>query len=218
MSKVSKQTIAAALLERHGHTFADQLGIKVADNTPSALFRLLCAALLFSARIRWHIALKAAQALADKGWTTAAKMASSTWEERARTLNEAGYARYDERTSTMLGDTAQMLLDRYDGDLRNLRDEASRDPENERKRLKAFKGIGDVGADIFFREVQVAWDELFPFADERALETAQELGLPGDAAALVQLVGDKDFPRLVAALIRVRLEDDVDELLAEARQ
>jgi hypothetical protein len=75
-----------------------------------------------------------------------------------------------------------------------------------------------VGVDIFFREVQVAWDELFPFADRRALETAQQVGLPDDTEALVQLVGEEDFPRLVAALIRLRLENDADELLVEARQ
>jgi hypothetical protein len=33
-----------------------------------------------------------------------------------------------------------------------------------------------------------------------------------------QVVGKEDFPRLVAALIRLRLENDADELLAEARQ
>lgn len=118
----------------------------------------------------------------------------------------------------MLGDTAQLLLDRYGGDLRKLREEAGRDPERERELLKEFKGIGDVGADIFFREAQVAWEESFPFADRRVLEGARRLGLGGDTWTLLGLVGEEDFPRFVAALVRVQIESDHDEVLEEARQ
>src|SRR5207248_1977231 len=83
---------------------------------------------------------------------------------RARVLNESGYARYDERTSTALADTAQLIVDRYGGDLRRLRRAADRDPTVERRLLKQCKGIGDVGVDIFFREAQRTWAELYPFA------------------------------------------------------
>ncbi len=114
--------------------------------------------------------------------------------------------------------TTELLLDRYGGDLRNLREEASRDPERERELLKEFKGTGDVGTDVFFREVQVAWDESFPFADRRALEGARELGLEDNAEALAQLVGHRDFPKLVAALVRVQLEGDHDEVLEGDQQ
>jgi hypothetical protein len=78
-------------------------------------------ALLMSARIRASTALDAARALFRRRWTTVPRMAEASWEERARVLNESGYARYDERTSTALGDTAQLLIDRYGGDLRRLR-------------------------------------------------------------------------------------------------
>lgn len=216
MARPSEKEIAEALLERYGHTFAQELGIAVEKNTPSPLFRLLCASLLFSARISARIAIEAARALSDKGWTTPQKMASPSWEERARTLNEAGYARYDERTATMLGETAEALLDRYRGDLRKLREEAGRDPGEERRLLKEFKGIGDVGVDIFFREAQVAWEELFPFADRRALQGAKDLGLAEDPSSLARLVRKRDYPRFVAALVRVRLEGDHDEVLKEA--
>lgn len=217
MAKPTQKDIMEALLERHGRTFASELGIDVERNTPSPLFRLLCASLLFSTRISADIAVSAGGALADSGWTTAEKMADSTWEERVKTLNEAGYARYDERTSTMLGDTAETLLELYNGDLRNLREEAERDPGQERRLLKEFKGIGDVGVDIFFREVQVAWEELFPFADKKALQGAQKLGLNDEAGALARLSGDEAFSKLVAALVRVQLEGDQDEVLAQAK-
>jgi hypothetical protein len=98
-------------------------------------------------------------------------------------LNQAGYARYDERTSTILADTSALLLDRYGGDLRRLRAAAGHDSAAERRLLKEFKGIGDVGVDIFFREAQRAWSELYPFADRRALQAAGRLGLGADVAA-----------------------------------
>ena len=216
MAKPSADKIIKALLERHGQSYGAELGIKLERNTPSVLYRWLCAATLLSARIGADAAMQAARALADQGWTTARKMADATWEQRTRTLNQAGYARYDESTSRMLGDTAEMLLDKYGGDLRRLRDAAERDPGRERALLKECKGIGDVGADIFCREAQVAWDELFPFADRRALDAAGRLGLENDAARLARRVSRKDYPRLLAALVRTRLADAFDEVLQAA--
>ena len=212
----SQKETARTLLERHGRTFADELGIDIAKNTPAPLSRLLRAATLMSARISSSIAVDAARSLAKHGWRSPQKLAGSTWEQRVKALNEAGYARYQERTATMLGDLTDHLLDRYGGDLRRLRDEADHHPEAERKLLKEFKGLGDVGVDIFFREVQVAWGELAPFADKRALDAAGRLKLPKDAAKLAGLVGDRDFPRLVAALVRVELDDDYDAVRGAA--
>jgi hypothetical protein len=168
MPRPSKRRIVAALLERHGRTFADELEIDVAAGTPSPLFRLLVASILFSARIGHAIALAAARALTEHGWTTPQKLARTGWAQRVRVLDRAGYVRYDESTSRMLGDACTLLLERYRGDLRCLREEAERDPRRERALLKEFKGIGDVGVDIFFREAQIAWDELYPFADRKS--------------------------------------------------
>ncbi|MDX1541530.1 MAG: hypothetical protein R3349_09020 [Geminicoccaceae bacterium] len=213
----SERAVVRALLERHGRTYADELGFDLARNTPSVLFRWLTASILLSARISADQAVRATRALADAGWTTASKMAGATWEQRVRVLNQHGYARYDERTSRMLGETAAMLQETYKGDLRRLRGAAGKDPDEERRLPKACKGLGDVGVDIFFREVQVAWDELFPFAGERALQTAAEVGLPDDTERLANLVDRRDFPRLTAALIRSGLARDAAEISAAAK-
>jgi endonuclease III len=203
-----------ALLERHGTTYADELGIRLRRGGPSALFRLLCAALLLSARISADLAVAAARALADQGWTTPRKLADATWAERTRVLNRSGYARYDERTSRMLEATARHLLDAYGGDLRRLREAAGRDPARERELLKEFKGIGDVGADIFLREVQRIWPEVRPFVDDRALKSARRLKLPDDAEQLARLAPRGDVARLATALVRSGLARDEREILA----
>jgi hypothetical protein len=185
------------------------------------LFCLLVSALLCSTRIGHNVALKSARTLFDRGWTTPERLAAATWEERVRVLDEGGYVRYDERASTMLGETAQMLVERYQGDLRNLRAAANADPVHERELLDEFKGIGPVAVSIFFREAQLAWPELFPFADEKALAGAAKLGLPTDARKLAALIspshpGGQNFARLVAALVRVQLEHKYDEVLKAA--
>lgn len=211
MSK-AEDAVIERLMQRHGRTFCDELGIDIESGTPSPLFRWLVAAILFSARISADLALQAARGLSDAGWRTPGKMAQTTWQERVRVLNRSGYARYDESTARMLGEDVALIEDEYHGDLRRLREEAGRDPAEERKRLKEFKGLGDVGVDIFFREAQAAWDELHPFLDERAASAASALGLPRDPHALAKRVSRKDFPRLVAALARTDLAGDADEI------
>ena len=217
MARPSRDAVLEALLERHGRTYCEELGIDIEKGTPSPLFRWLCASLLFSARIGADIATRAARTLADAGGTTPEKMADATWKQRADALNDAGYTRYQERTSTMLGETSELLLERYGGDLRKLCEEADRDPKHERALLKEVKGVGDVGVDIFFREVQATWDELRPFADRRALDAAKRLNLGKDAEALAGRVGERDLPRLVAALVRTDLDDDYDEVREAAK-
>lgn len=204
---------ARAVLARFDRTYLDDAGITVKDQ-PSSLFQLVCFALLSSARIRASVAAAGMRALRDRGWTTPEKMVRADWQDRAMVLNRAGYARYDERTSTMLADSSQIILDRWRGDLRRLREEAGRDPKAERRLLQVLKGIGPVGADIFAREAQAIWPELHPTADRRALQAAQRLGLGDDAQDLAGLVDHKDFPRLVDGLVRVALDDAYDDVLS----
>jgi hypothetical protein len=215
----SKRDTVRALLELHGQTYAEELGIKLEDPPPSALFQLLCASVLYSARIDARIATQAFKNLKRRGWRSARSMAGSTWSQRVEALNDAGYTRYQERTSTMLGELSEQLLERWGGDLRKLREEAERDPKRERKLLKQAKGLGDVGVDIFFREVQGAWEELMPFADRRALDAARRLKLGGDAKALQRLAdGPGELVRLVASLVRTELDDDYDAVRKAARE
>lgn len=210
----AKRTVRT-LLRLHGKTFAEEIGIGVDINRRDELFRLLFSSMLFSIRISSRIAVQAAKELSRRGWNSPEAMARSTWEERVRALDDARYVRYDESTATRLEEMAKQVIDRYQGDVNNLRFQAGRDPAKERQLLEEFKGIGDVGANIFFREVQVAWEELYPFADDRALDAARCLGLPADSAALAKLTGRKEFPRLVAALIRTDLEDDYERVKRE---
>lgn len=213
----SQTRIIDALMQRHGRTFAAELGVDLRKNTPSPLFRLLCYAMLTSAPVSADLAMRGARAMAKAGWTTPRKLEASTWETRARVLNESGYARVDEKTATQLAEMNTRLIDEYGGDLRQLREAAGGEPKAFRKRLKAFKGIGGTGADIFLREVQGAWEECYPYADKAALSAADKLGLKADADKLAKKVSREDYPRLMAALVRCKLAKDFPAVLDAAR-
>ncbi|MES1924499.1 hypothetical protein [Salinisphaera sp. T31B1] len=206
----------SALLALHGRTFAAELGARISRNTPAPLFRLLCLANLSGAPVQAAIAMRAAIALADAGWTTPAKLAHSSWHARVRVLNQAGYARVDEKTATQLSAMVATLEQRYNGDLRRLRKAAGGDVGALRRALTGFKGIGDTGAAIFVREMQIVWPECYPFVDRAAAKAAAALGLPQDPAGLASQVERVDFPRLVAALVRAGLARDFDAVRAAA--
>ncbi|PWU11736.1 MAG: hypothetical protein C5B47_00425 [Verrucomicrobia bacterium] len=208
--------IVQALLKKYGYTFSEELGIKLESNTPSALYRWLCATLLFAAPIRNKTAVSAAKALFRHHWTTAHRMLKSTWGERTRVLNRAGYARYDESTSRRLAEISRFLVERYQGDLRKLRVAAKYDPRRERNLLMECKGIGEVGASIFFREIQVIWKENAPFVDQFVLKASRKLGLPTNVRALKKLIPPKKFSQLLAALVRCSLAKDFSGILAKA--
>lgn len=209
--------LARAVLEHGGRTYAAEAGIRLADK-PAALYQLLVLSILMSARISGSIALASARELFEAGYTTPEKMAEATWQQRIDALVQGGYRRYDESTSTTLGEGARLVLDRYGGDLRQLAKEAGGDVKRLRTLIKQVKGIGDVGADIFLREAQGVWPDARPYLDKGAIKGAQRLELPEDPQTLAGLVSIEDLDRFVAGLVRVARDKRLAEtVLDDAR-
>lgn len=204
-------TVVKKLLHESGDTFAEEAGIQLKDQ-PAALFKLLVLANLLSARISSDIAVAAARELFEAGGGTPRGMSKLTWQDRVDALGRGRYVRYDESTASRLGDTAEIVQDKYQGDLRRLAIEAGRDPEKAAELLQEFPGIGPTGVDIFCREAQSIWPWLRPYIDGQAKKGAERLGLPTDAEKLASKVSDKDLARLSAALVRVAR----DKKLADA--
>lgn len=207
----AREAVVRALLQRQPRTYPAQAGIRL-RNTPAPLYQTLVLANLLSARIRADTAVAASRALNAAGMRTARAMADATWQQRVDALGEGGYRRYDERTATLLGEGAELLLERYGGDLRRLREEA--DP---RKALLAVPGIGPTGADIFLRDVQGVWPEFAPYLDGKAVDGARRLGLPASPGRLGELVGAEDLPRFADGLVHAALDTPLaEEVLAAA--
>jgi endonuclease III len=215
-SAPSPGALVAELLARHGQTYAQEAGIRLADK-PSPLYELLVLATLLSARISADIAVGAARELFATGYRTPQAMQEASWQDRVDALGRGHYKRYDERTATMLGDGAGLVLERWHGDLRRLRDEAGGAPDAIGSLLQEFPGIGPAGAAIFLREVQGVWPSVAPYVDDRVRRGARELGLPDTAGELARLAGSEpDLARLAAALIRVTLTKNAAEPVRQA--
>ncbi|MBQ1106043.1 endonuclease [Streptomyces anulatus] len=211
----SARRITDALLERYGRTYAAEAGIRLRD-TPQPLYQLLVLSHLLSARIRASVAVSAARALFADGMRTPRRMADATWQQRVDALGEGGYRRYDERTSTQLGEGAQLVLDVWKGDLRRLRAEADGDGEVVRAGLRRVRGIGPAGADIFVREVQNLWPETGFWVGAKGLQGAERLGLPTSPDTLAEVARGRDRAAFAAALVRAALDREVSEAVREA--
>jgi endonuclease III len=205
-----QERLVRALVDAHGRTFAEEAGIRLQD-TPQPLYRLLVLAVLLSARIRGSVAVATARALHEAGLRDPRRMAEATWQQRVDALGRGGYRRYDERTATQLGNGAELLTERWGGDVRRMRKEADGDASRLRRLLREIPGLGPTGADIFLREAQRVWPEVAPYLDDKALSGAGRLGLPKDPDRLVELAADTEPAVLAAALVRAALDKQVAE-------
>ncbi len=206
MSTAQHQRIAAVLLDRYGRGYADEAGIRLAGK-PGPLYQLLVLATLLSARISADVAVAAARELFAAGYRNAKAMSAASWQDRVDALGRGHYRRYDERTATMLGDGAGLLIERWHGDLRRLREEAGSSDEIA-SLLTEFPGIGPVGAGIFLREAQDIWPEVAPHVDVLMIRGARKVGLPSQSPELGAVLTASGEPaRLAAALVRVALSD-----------
>lgn len=197
-----RQALARVLLDEAGETYAHSAGIRLRDQ-PAPLFQLYVLANLLSTRIKAEIAVAAARELFAAGGNTARGMADLTWQQRVDALGRGHYVRYDESTSTRLGETADLVLERYGGDLRKLADEAQGSVQQLKKLLQQAKGMGPTGAAIFCREAQGVWPSLRPYADSLVTKGAQRVGLPEEPERLAELVKGDELPMLAAGLVRV---------------
>lgn len=200
-----------------GQTYCEELGIDLSAGS-NAVFQWLACSSMFGSRLSEVVTMRAARGLLESKLASPQAISDAPLEEEVEALHSQGNVQRAPSMSHYLNQTAKVVLDKYKGDLDNLRKEAKHDPAKVREAVKAFKGFGEVAVNIFFREAQEAWEELFPFADDRTLKLAAEHGLPDDSAKLAELV-DNDrhkYVRLLAALIRSNLRKiPVDDEKAE---
>lgn len=213
---MSHQNVVRALLDRAGTTYAAEAGIRL-DDKPAPLFQLLLLTNLLSARISADIAISATAELMNSGYRTARKVADADWQDLVDALGRGHYRRYDESTASQLGAAATTAIEKYDGDLRKLADEADHDTGRAAELIQQFKGIGPTGGEIFLREVQDVWTWARPYFDKRAVRGAAKVGLPTDRKELTRLASRDRAAEFAAALVRIGIDDDAaDEVRAAA--
>eukprot|EP00891_Asterochloris_glomerata_P004443 jgi/Astpho2/4443/Aster-x1242 len=162
---------------------------------------------MFGSRLSEQITLRAARGLLKNGLTDPQTIKDTPLKDEIIAMNSEGNVQRGPSMSHYLTSTSKVILDKYEGNLDNLRKAADHKPEKELELIREFKGFGPMAVNIFAREAQAAWEELFPFADERTLGMAKDHGLPGSAEELASLV-DNDrhkFVRLLAAIVKAQL-------------
>ncbi len=174
--------------------YSEDLGIDITE--PSGRFRWFLAALLFGARINEQIAARTYTTFARYGVDSREKILAAGWDELVRILDEGGYVRYDFSTATKLLGVMQDLTERY-GTLEELY-EGSADTKALEKRLRAFKGIGAVTAQLFLRELRGVW-AVQPEISSTAQVVAERLEIN-----LQDCEGD-ELARLETALVKLAL-------------
>ncbi|PWY96606.1 hypothetical protein BO94DRAFT_453140 [Aspergillus sclerotioniger CBS 115572] len=159
------------------------------ESSPETLLAMAIDAMLKSRPISHDLSERAVKKVIEVGYHDIQKLGESSWEERTMVLKDGGYNRYREQGATNLGDLAELITEKYDGDLNNLLKKAHNDRDETRQLIKEIKGLGDLGADLFFNNVQSVWPSMAPFMDGRSLQTADKAGISTDLDAIYADLG-----------------------------
>jgi endonuclease III len=174
--------------------YSEDLRIDLTE--PIGRSQWLFASILFGARIGEKIACRTYIAFQKTRIDTPDKILSAGWDELVRILDEGGYVRYDFSTATKLIDIMSSLKERY-GTLEGLYQQSSGTHDLD-TRLREFKGIGPVTAQIFLREMRGVWD-INPEISDKAQKMAEWLGIDLD-----EFSGER-LSRVETALIKLYL-------------
>lgn len=209
--ETDRARLARAAVAALGGRYSSSLGIDV-DSGDAEVERWFLAATLFGTRIPATVAERTFGVLDGSGLHRVIQVRHIPWEDLVALLDEGGYARYDFRTATRLQDLAEIIGERYDGQVTVI---SRRFPgyQGLRQALDALPGWGPVTIQLFLRELRGVWPGAHPPLDQRTATAARHLGLsaadPGEPGlpALAQLAvrSGLDLRDLECALVRLAL-------------
>ena len=200
--------LACRVVAMLGGRYSAELGIDV-DAGEAEVERWFVAATLFGARIPAQVAERTFGVLAAAGLARIGQMRHVPSDDLITMLDAGGYARYDVRTATRLLELAEIVNERYDGQVAVIGRHFAAYP-GLGAALDALPGWGPVTVRLFLRELRGVWPGADPPLDERAAAAARHLGLLAvqpDGAHLAGLAaaGGLDARDLEAGLVRLYL-------------
>ncbi len=184
--------------------YSEELGILLEKKTDEEIFKWFLASILFGARIPEAIAKNTYRTFEKYKLLESEKILEAGWDFLVNpVMREGGYVRYDEKTSRQILANCKMLLDKYDGSLNKLHDEARNSRDLEVK-LMEFYGIGPVTSNIFLRELRPFWKKSNPSPLPIVKKVAAKYKIN------LKRYGSKSmtFARIEAGLIRLRKKRD----------
>lgn len=182
-----------ALVENFGRKYSEILSIDLSDAKEEEVFKWFLASILFGAPITENSVIKTFRCFQKHNVLKPDKILQTGWDRLVKILDEGSYTRYDFKTADKLLEVTRNLMERYDGSLTILYNEAS-DGQNLEKRLKELgKGIGDVTVSIFLRELRDVWEKADPEPTSLVVMAAEELGIMRGEKTEDPLLQLKDF-------------------------
>ncbi|MEM2117891.1 MAG: hypothetical protein QW386_02595 [Candidatus Bathyarchaeia archaeon] len=165
------------LVENLGNKYSEVLDINLSNGKEEEIFKWFLAAILFGAPITENSAIKTFKCFRKYGVLTPNRILETGWDGLVKILDEGSYTRYDFKTADKLLEVMQNLIEKYDGNLITIHNNAS-DSRDLEKRLKNLgKGIGDVTVNIFLRELRDVWEKADPNPTSLVILAAENLGM-----------------------------------------
>ena len=203
--------VARAAVTALGGRYSSRLGIDV-DAGEAEVEQWFLAATLFGTRISTGVAERTFGVLEEAGLSRVAQARHIRWDDLVALLDEGGYARYDFRTATRLHELAEVIEERYGGQVSLIGRSFPRYPQL-CQALDVLPGWGPVTIQLFLRELRGAWAGAQPPLDRRAVAAARHLGLPArgtpqfDLRELARLASESglDLRDLEGGLVRLAL-------------
>jgi hypothetical protein len=179
--------VARAVVAALGGRYSSRLGIDV-DAGDDEIERWFLAATLFGTRISAAVAERTFSVLDGVGLHRVAQARHISWEDLVELLDEGGYVRYDFRTATRLQELAEVISERYGGEVCEIGRSFPRYLQL-RQALDALPGWGPVTIQLFLRELRGVWPGAQPPLDQRAGSAARHLGLAAPGSGQLDLRG-----------------------------
>lgn len=209
-----KRKTVEALLEKFGKRYSEVLGTNLDSGKDDEIFKWFLASVLFGAPIIETSVIKTYKCFQKYEVLTPERILETGWDGLVRILDEGSYTRYDFKTADKLLEVMRNLMEKYNGSLNLLHSKASnaKDLENGLKDLG--KGIGDVTASVFLRELREVWEKAKPNPTSLVVSAAKNLGIVKNKTgenALKQLedfwaknkVAGESFVNFETALLRL---------------
>lgn len=157
-----KKESVKVLVENFGKRYSETLGINLASGKDEEIFKWFFASILFGAPITEASVIKTYKCFKKYDVLTPRRILKTGWDGLVRILDEGSYTRYDFKTADKLLEVMQNLIQKYNGSLTLIYNQAS-DMQDLKNRLKDLgKGIGEVTVNIFLRELRYVWEKAEP--------------------------------------------------------
>ena len=214
MAPELKRESLEVLVENFGMKYSEILGIDLESGREDEIFRWFLASILFGAPITEAAAIKTYKCFQKYNVLTPKRILETGWDGLVRILDEGSYTRYDFKTADKLLMVMRNFMEKYDGKLTKIHEEAS-SPQALEAELKTLgKGIGDVTVNIFLRELRGIWEKATPNPTSLVILAAKNLGIleketPQESLQRLEKfwaenrLADKTFINFESALLRL---------------